>query len=226
MQKQVILNPGQSGRVAFTVTPNEAGIYQATLDGLSGSFEVLPVFYCPYGCLYIGAGVQAGRIPIEDMVLLSFATREELVAHLLADHREAGAGAGAQPYLICPYCGITFVQGLVWGLVEHIEAKHYPLTTPRCVLAFKYWGPTYWYYLDGEKPYTIQTFLMVEGTKLSYAAYFSTDPGSHHFEVPAWNIDEMFDFTNWGDRIWFNCVTGERVYLPRASYLVTTMFRG
>ena len=41
MQKQITLNPGQSGVVTFSVIPNAAGIYQATLDGLSGSFEAL-----------------------------------------------------------------------------------------------------------------------------------------------------------------------------------------
>jgi len=39
MQRQITLDPGQSGVVTFAIAPNEVGVYEATLDGLSGSFE-------------------------------------------------------------------------------------------------------------------------------------------------------------------------------------------
>jgi len=43
MQKQVTLDVGQSERVTFVVTPNTPDIYQATVDGLSNSFEAKAV---------------------------------------------------------------------------------------------------------------------------------------------------------------------------------------
>ena len=41
MQKTVILNPGESKEVTFTVTPTVIGPHVVSVDGLSGVFTVL-----------------------------------------------------------------------------------------------------------------------------------------------------------------------------------------
>ena len=43
MKKTVTLNPGESKAVTFTYTPNVARSYQVMINGLTGSFVVLPV---------------------------------------------------------------------------------------------------------------------------------------------------------------------------------------
>ena len=41
--KTVTLDPGESGEVAFTFTPSVARVHQISVDGLSGSLNVLEV---------------------------------------------------------------------------------------------------------------------------------------------------------------------------------------
>lgn len=41
MEKQITLDPNQSGTVAFTVIPTAAGAYSVTVDSLTGQFEAL-----------------------------------------------------------------------------------------------------------------------------------------------------------------------------------------
>jgi len=43
MQRQVVLNPGQSQTATFTISPNLEGVYQVSVDGLSASLLVKPV---------------------------------------------------------------------------------------------------------------------------------------------------------------------------------------
>lgn len=43
MKKIVTLNPGQSQTVGFTFTPTTIRGYQVNVDGLTGSFTVVPV---------------------------------------------------------------------------------------------------------------------------------------------------------------------------------------
>lgn len=53
LRKSVTLNPGEQKQVTFEIKPTEARIYQATIDGLAGSFsaEFGPVV-TPYGTWY------------------------------------------------------------------------------------------------------------------------------------------------------------------------------
>lgn len=41
--KTITLDPGMQARVAFTFTPTEARVHQISVDGLSGSLNVLEV---------------------------------------------------------------------------------------------------------------------------------------------------------------------------------------
>ena len=62
-QESITLNPGQSGKVDFAVTPNQPGIYNVSVDGLSGAFTAIPlptpIPTAFSGMLYPNRGVAA-----------------------------------------------------------------------------------------------------------------------------------------------------------------------
>lgn len=47
-KKMVTLNPGESAAVSFQITPTQPEVYQVTVNGLAGSFTVLPVLTLPF----------------------------------------------------------------------------------------------------------------------------------------------------------------------------------
>ena len=108
MKKTVTLEPGESKQLTFSFTPAQAGGYIASVNGLLGSFTVLPVPVPPvYTCAYCGA---------------TFDTEAELVAHLASAHPQL------PPIYTCPECGAMFSTEA--ELIAHIEAEHPEVPPP------------------------------------------------------------------------------------------------
>ena len=42
MKQKVTLGPGQSQKVSFLIAPTDSGVYAVKMNGLTGSFEVMP----------------------------------------------------------------------------------------------------------------------------------------------------------------------------------------
>ncbi|MBA7620214.1 hypothetical protein ES703_27559 [subsurface metagenome] len=74
-QKTVILAPGESAVVSFEATPTEVGVYQVSVDGLTGTFTVTeaPVARIVLSNLII----QPGEVNIGELVTISVTATNE-----------------------------------------------------------------------------------------------------------------------------------------------------
>jgi hypothetical protein len=92
LQKSITLGPGQSGQVDFTVTPSQPGIYNVSVDGLAGTFTVIPsptAIPAPFsGRLYPNRGVAA---EYEDVLAIPYmSSTQPWTAYI---HIESNEGA-------------------------------------------------------------------------------------------------------------------------------------